>query len=73
MWQNFAANDFVVLYTNPRGSTRYGSTFGRGIDHNYPGPDYDDLMAGVDAVVAKSMDQERLVSGCSGGGVSRTG
>jgi hypothetical protein len=21
MWQNFAANDFVVLYTNPRGST----------------------------------------------------
>src|SRR5579862_7603340 len=24
MWQNFAANDFVVLYTNPRGSTGFG-------------------------------------------------
>ena len=27
MFQNFAANDFVVLYTNPRGSTGYGSDF----------------------------------------------
>jgi dipeptidyl aminopeptidase/acylaminoacyl peptidase len=71
MFQNFAANDFVVLYTNPRGSTGYGSTFANGIDHNYPGPDYDDLMAGVDAVVAKGyVDASRMyVSGCSGGGV----
>ena len=38
MFQNFAANDFVVLYTNPRGSTGYGSAFSDGIDHNYPGP-----------------------------------
>jgi dipeptidyl aminopeptidase/acylaminoacyl peptidase len=71
MFQNFAANDFVVLYTNPRGSTGYGGAFADGIDHNYPGPDYDDLMAGVDAVVAKGyVDQSRMyVSGCSGGGV----
>jgi dipeptidyl aminopeptidase/acylaminoacyl peptidase len=71
MWQNFAANDFVVVYTNPRGSTGYGGAFSDGIDHNYPGPDYDDLMAGVDAVVAKGyVDQSRMyVSGCSGGGV----
>ena len=71
MFQNFAANDFVVLYTNPRGSTGYGGAFSNGIDHNYPGPDYDDLMAGVDAVMAKGyIDQNRLyVSGCSGGGV----
>jgi dipeptidyl aminopeptidase/acylaminoacyl peptidase len=71
MFQNFAANDFVVLYTNPRGSTGYGGAFSNGIDHNYPGPDYDDLMAGVDAVVAKGfVDQSRMyVSGCSGGGV----
>src|SRR5437763_599458 len=70
MWQNFAANNFVVLYTNPRGSTGYGGAFSNGIDHNYPGPDYDDLMAGVDAVVAKGyVDQTRMyVSGCSGGG-----
>ncbi len=71
MFQNFAANNFVVLYTNPRGSTGYGSAFANGIDHDYPGPDYDDLMAGVDAVVARGYtDTARMyVSGCSGGGV----
>jgi dipeptidyl aminopeptidase/acylaminoacyl peptidase len=71
MFENFAANDFVVLYTNPRGSTGYGSAFSGAIDHNYPGPDYDDLMAGVDTVVGKGyIDTSRMyVSGCSGGGV----
>jgi dipeptidyl aminopeptidase/acylaminoacyl peptidase len=71
MFQNFAANGFVVLTVNPRGSTSYGSDFINGIDHNYPGPDYDDLMAGVDTVVGKGyIDQTRMyVSGCSGGGV----
>jgi dipeptidyl aminopeptidase/acylaminoacyl peptidase len=71
MFQNFAANGFVVLVTNPRGSTGYGSEFINGIDHNYPGPDFDDLMAGVDTVVGKGyVDTTRMyVSGCSGGGV----
>jgi dipeptidyl aminopeptidase/acylaminoacyl peptidase len=71
MYQNFAANGFVVLYVNPRGSTGYGSAFGNAIYHNYPGPDYDDLMAAVDGTVAKGyVDQSRLyVGGCSGGGV----
>jgi dipeptidyl aminopeptidase/acylaminoacyl peptidase len=71
MWQNFAANGFVVLYLNPRGSTSYGQAFVDGIDHNYPGPDFDDLMSGVDTVVAKGfVDTTRMyVSGCSGGGV----
>jgi dipeptidyl aminopeptidase/acylaminoacyl peptidase len=71
MFENFAANNFVVLYTNPRGSTGYGTPFINGIDHNYPGPDYDDLMAGVDTVVGKGyIDTSRMyVSGCSGGGV----
>ncbi len=71
MFQNFAANDFVVVYLNPRGSTGYGTAFSGGIDHNYPGPDYDDLMAGVDATVAKGfVDTTHMyVTGCSGGGV----
>jgi dipeptidyl aminopeptidase/acylaminoacyl peptidase len=71
MFQNFAANDFVMLYINPRGSTGYGTAFSGGIDHNYPGPDYDDLMAGVDAAVGKGfVDTTHMyVSGCSGGGV----
>ncbi len=71
MYQNFAANGFVVLYTNPRGSTGYGSAFGNAIYRNYPGPDYDDLMAAVDGAVAKGyIDTARMyVGGCSGGGV----
>ena len=70
-YQNFAGSGFVVLYMNPRGSTGYGSAFGNAIEKNYPGPDYDDLMAAVDALVAKGyVDTERMyVGGCSGGGV----
>ncbi|MTB52314.1 S9 family peptidase [Lewinella sp. W8] len=69
--QLYAAAGYVVLYTNPRGSTSYGAEFGNLIHHNYPGEDYDDLMAGVDAVVAKGyVDPEQLfITGGSGGGV----
>ena len=58
-FQNFAANGYAVLYTNPRGSTGYGQDFVNGIQFSYPGKDYDDLMAGVDAVVAKGYIDER--------------
>lgn len=70
-FQNFAANGFVVLYTNPRGSTGYGSAFGNAIEHAYPGVDYEDLMAGVDTVVGRGYIDTRsmFVGGCSGGGV----
>jgi dipeptidyl aminopeptidase/acylaminoacyl peptidase len=70
-FQNFAAEGYAVLYTNPRGSTGYGQDFVNGIQHSYPGKDYDDLMAGVDAALAKGfVDPDRLyVCGGSGGGV----
>jgi dipeptidyl aminopeptidase/acylaminoacyl peptidase len=70
-WQEHAANGFVVLYTNPRGSTGYGSAFGNAIKNAYPGKDYDDLMRGVDELLAKGYVDERnmFVYGCSGGGV----
>jgi len=69
--QLYAAAGYVVLYINPRGSTSYGEEFGNLIHHNYPSQDYDDLMSGVDAVVAQgSVDSDRLfVTGGSGGGV----
>jgi dipeptidyl aminopeptidase/acylaminoacyl peptidase len=69
--QLFAAAGYVVLYTNPRGSTSYGSDFANEIHHNYPGQDYDDLMSGVDAVIALGyVDEKNLfVTGGSGGGV----
>ncbi len=71
MYQNFAANGNVVLYTNPRGSTGYGTAFGNAIERAYPSVDYDDLMAGVDSVVGRGyIDTNRMfVGGCSGGGV----
>ena len=70
-WQEHAANGYVVLYTNPRGSTGYGSAFGNAIKNAYPGKDYDDLMAGVDSVIARGYvdDRNMFVYGCSGGGV----
>jgi acylaminoacyl-peptidase len=69
--QLYAAAGYVVLYANPRGSTSYGEEFGNLIHHNYPGQDYDDLMSGVDALIAKGiLDEDRLfVTGGSGGGV----
>ena len=70
-FQQHAAEGYVVLYTNPRGSTGYGKEFGNAINNNYPGQDYDDLMNGVDAVIKKgSIDERNLfVCGGSGGGV----
>ena len=69
--QLYAARGYVVLYTNPRGSTSYGEKFGNAIHHSYPGYDYDDLMSGVDALIAKGyIDENNLfVTGGSGGGV----
>jgi len=69
-WQNFAANGYAVLYMNPRGSTGYGQDFVNGIQFSYPGKDFDDLMAGVDAALAKGfIDENNLfVCGGSGGG-----
>jgi dipeptidyl aminopeptidase/acylaminoacyl peptidase len=70
-WQEHAANGYLVLYTNPRGSTGYGSAFGNAIKNDYPGKDYDDLMKGVDEVIARGYVDTRnlFVYGCSGGGV----
>jgi acylaminoacyl-peptidase len=69
--QLYAAAGYVVLYTNPRGSTSYGEEFGNLIHHAYPSQDYDDLMSGVDAVIERGyVDPDQLfVTGGSGGGV----
>jgi len=69
--QLFASKGYVVLYTNPRGSTSYGKEFGNLIHHNYPSQDYDDLISGVDFVIEKGyIDESNLfVTGGSGGGV----
>ena len=70
-WQNFAADGYAVLWMNPRGSTGYGQDFVNGINYLYPGKDFDDLMAGVDAAIDRGfVDEDNLfVTGSSGGGV----
>ncbi len=66
-----ASNDYVVLYTNPRGSTGYGTVFANAINHDYPGADFPDLMIGVDEILERGyVDEQNLfVYGCSGGGI----
>ncbi|HVL68163.1 MAG TPA: S9 family peptidase [Vicinamibacterales bacterium] len=66
-----AAKGYVVLYTNPRGSSNYGQEFGNIIQFAYPGDDYKDIMAGVDEVLKKGyVDEARMgVTGGSGGGL----
>ena len=72
LWHQFASDGYVVLYTNPRGSTGYGSDFANVIDNDYPGQgDLSDLLAGVDHVTELGfIDEDNMyVQGCSGGGV----
>jgi dipeptidyl aminopeptidase/acylaminoacyl peptidase len=66
-----AAAGYLVLYTNPRGSTSYGQEFADCIQYRFPGDDFKDLMAGVDFVIARGIvDETRLgVTGGSGGGL----
>jgi dipeptidyl aminopeptidase/acylaminoacyl peptidase len=70
-FQAMAAQGYVVLYPNPRGSTTYGQEFGNVIQYRYPGDDARDLLAGVDEMVRRGyVDEKRLgVTGGSGGGV----
>ncbi|WP_109357274.1 S9 family peptidase [Sphingorhabdus sp. EL138] len=69
--QRFAAEGYVTVYVNPRGSTGYGEAFAQLIDLDYPGKDHDDLMSVVDALVAKNyVSKDRLfITGGSGGGI----
>jgi acylaminoacyl-peptidase len=70
-YQIWAAKGYVVLYTNPRGSTSYGEEFGNLTHHAYPGDDFHDLNSGVDAAIQKGYVDPRnlFVTGGSGGGV----
>lgn len=68
--QLMAAQGYVVVWANPRGSTSYGEDFANLIHHNYPSNDYNDLMDVVDGVIEEGyVDEEQLfVTGGSGGG-----
>ncbi len=69
--QLFAANGYLVVLVNPRGSSGYGQKFSLGIWQSWGVKDFEDVMAGVDHAVAQSYaDPERLgVGGWSYGGI----
>ncbi len=68
--QLWAAQGYAVLYTNPRGSTEYGERFLWATWGGWGNLDFEDVMAGVDAALAKyPIDPKRLgVTGYSYGG-----
>ncbi len=70
--QLFAANGYVVLYPNPRGSTGYGQNFCKAIFADWGNKDFQDDMAMVDYAIAQGLvDPDKLgVGGWSYGGIS---
>ncbi|MDZ7261006.1 MAG: S9 family peptidase [candidate division KSB1 bacterium] len=50
-FQLLAANGYLVLAPNPRGSSGYSDTFGQANRYDLAGMDYQDIMAGVDYVI----------------------
>ncbi len=68
--QYLAANGYVVVEPNPRGSTGFGQDYIRAIYETWGITDYDDVIAAIDyAIDAGYADPERLaVTGYSYGG-----
>ena len=71
MFQNFAANGFVVLFTNPRGSTGYGSDFINAHRSQLSGPRLrrPDGRRRHGHRQGQRRQPEHVRWGCSGGGV----
>jgi dipeptidyl aminopeptidase/acylaminoacyl peptidase len=70
--QLLAANGYVVLFPNPRGSTGYGEEYCKAIWADWGNKDFQDDMAMVDYAVAQGIaDPDKLgVGGWSYGGIS---
>lgn len=69
-WQLHAAEGYVVFYCNPRGGDGYGTDHLRALRARWGDVAMDDIMAGVDAMIAKGfVDADRLaITGGSYGG-----
>ncbi len=69
-FQLLAARGYAVVYVNPRGSTGYGRVFSGAVINDWGGKDFADIMAGLDAAIARGgIDASRLgVAGGSYGG-----
>ena len=63
--QIFAAHGYVVFMPNPTGSTGFGETFAAEIQKEWGGRVFNEVMAGVDHLLATSpwLDGDRMVAG----------
>ncbi|MEX0644981.1 MAG: alpha/beta fold hydrolase, partial [Parvularculaceae bacterium] len=70
-WQVYAANGYVVLAVNPRGSSGRGFDFARSIYADWGGRDVKDVHAAIDAFVEMGIaDPDKLgAAGWSYGGI----
>lgn len=68
--QAFAAKGYVVLRSNPRGSSGYGAEFRQANHRDWGFSDYDDIMGGVDKLIADGVvhPDSLVVTGWSYGG-----
>ena len=68
--QVLAANGYIVLAVNPRGSSTYSPEFTRAVLGDWGGEDFLDILASVDELAARPyVDQDRMaVHGFSYGG-----
>lgn len=65
MQQTLSSNGFLVVSSNPRGSSSYGREFTQQVSYDWGGEDYLDLMAVTDKVLERPYaDSER--TGCWG-------
>ena len=69
--QLFAANGYVVLLINPRGSTGYGEDFCKALFADWGNLDYQDVMSAVDYAVDQGYTNpdQLVVGGWSYGGI----
>lgn len=69
--QLFAANGYVVVMTNPRGSSGYGQDFSHALWSDWGNKDFQDVSAGIDhAIELGYADPNKLgVGGWSYGGI----
>ncbi len=68
--QLLASHGYAVLMPNPRGSDGQGSKFAEAVHADWGGMDFEDILSGVDDLVAKGIaDPDRLgIGGWSYGG-----
>jgi dipeptidyl aminopeptidase/acylaminoacyl peptidase len=70
--QLYAADGYVVFYPNARGSTSYGEEFGNLLYNDFSGGEYQDVIDGVDRLIADGVVSEDslYITGGSAGGTT---